>query len=100
MNHVTRALAAIPLVGSKVKHQRDDWRELILFVEPRKVFPFAAALCAVLTSAVLRSGIGYLFAILKRIVNDVAHRHRVMDVCLILNAQQNICGFLVLFHDR
>ena len=43
--------------------------------------------------------IGYLFAILKSIVDDVSDWHCIVDIRLVLDAQQNICRFIVLFDD-
>ena len=43
--------------------------------------------------------IGHLSAVLERVVDRVPDRHRIMDVRLVFDSQQDISGLAVFFDD-
>ena len=88
----------VPCICTKVDHQRNDRRDLVAFVESGQVFAFRMP--AVCRFSVLCCDLTHLLAVLERIIDHVPHRHRIMNIRLVLDAEKNVRGPVILLYNR
>ena len=97
-HHFMQRQRAIPLVRSKVQHQRNDRCDLIVLIEAGQVLTPAVSFRAI--GAMLCCYVSNLLAILERIINDIANRHCIVNIGLVFDTQKDVSRFAILLDDR
>ena len=97
-HHLPQAAGAVPVFWREENHQGDDRQKLILSVEAGKKLSTAVSLMA-LVLPVDSGCLIYLSCVLERIIEQVPHRGRIVNIILAFDAKEQI-GCPLVLHGR